>query len=73
MQIGVYREIVESDYESASRMFLPVTLKEMRELKQTHTEKYLRYYVQHRLSQFTKKSRQSVEVPPQREAYHLFK
>ncbi len=62
MQIGFYKETVESDYEMISRILLPVTAKQIRTLKQTHMEKYLRYYVQHRLAQFTKKGRSSAEV-----------
>ena len=38
-----------------SRIVLPATLKEVEQLKQTYMEKYLRYYVKHRLSQFTKR------------------
>lgn len=55
MQLKIYREAIEHDYEMMSNIVLPVSLKKINEQKQKYMTKYLRYYVDHRLKQFSEK------------------
>lgn len=52
IQIQFYQETVDKDFERIARTVLPVTAKEVQQLKQSYLAKYLRYYVQHRLNQY---------------------
>lgn len=52
MQIHCYKEVIEQDFEYISKIILPVTTKELYNLMQNSTLKYLRYYIEHRFRQF---------------------
>ena len=52
IEIKCCNEVFENDYLMMSRIVLPLTLKDIFKLRQSHTEKYLRYYVGHRLEQY---------------------
>eukprot|EP00826_Nyctotherus_ovalis_P018455 TRINITY_DN1552_c0_g1_i17.p1 TRINITY_DN1552_c0_g1~~TRINITY_DN1552_c0_g1_i17.p1 ORF type:complete len:341 (-),score=108.51 TRINITY_DN1552_c0_g1_i17:46-1068(-) len=67
MRIKCCRETLESDYKMLENIVLPCTLKEVCQLKQNHMEKYFRYYIQRRLSQFKKEQRNAEEADVDRE------
>ena len=57
LQIEVYKETIDKDFEMMSRTVLPITLKEMSQLRQSYMEKYLRHYIKRRFDQFIKKTK----------------
>jgi len=56
MEIKSCKEVIEKDYKMLEQLLLPITLKEIKKIKRTYMQKYLRYYVEHRLNQYIKRS-----------------
>jgi hypothetical protein len=51
-EIKYCKQILDEDYEVMSQIVLPSTLKRISQLKQSYMEKYLRYYIQRRLTKY---------------------
>lgn len=52
MEIKYCKQMLDEDYAAMAQIVLPSTLKRIAQLKQSYMEKYLRYYLQRRLSQY---------------------
>eukprot|EP00826_Nyctotherus_ovalis_P023427 TRINITY_DN1799_c0_g1_i16.p1 TRINITY_DN1799_c0_g1~~TRINITY_DN1799_c0_g1_i16.p1 ORF type:complete len:349 (-),score=126.77 TRINITY_DN1799_c0_g1_i16:112-1158(-) len=62
IEIKYCKQILDEDYEAMGQIVLPSTLKKIGQLKQSYMEKYLRYYLQRRLSQYVNSRRKAEAI-----------